>query len=102
MFNLPNGKEVHDFEFIDSGQERFWIIMCSNAIYRLESTIQDVSYAGMTTIGDKNKWSCSDLSGVPIVNHPENTPGYRDWETDRKSTRLNSSHLKLSRMPSSA
>ena len=26
----------------------------------------------------------------------------RDWETDRKSTRLNSSHLKLSRMPSSA
>ena len=28
--------------------------------------------------------------------------GYRDWETDRKSTRLNSSHLKLSRMPSSA
>ena len=29
-------------------------------------------------------------------------PEYRDWETDRKSTRLNSSHLKLSRMPSSA
>ena len=27
---------------------------------------------------------------------------YRDWETDRKSTRLNSSHLKLSRMQSSA
>ena len=25
-----------------------------------------------------------------------------DWEADRKSTRLNSSHLKLSRMPSSA
>ena len=32
MFNLPDGKEVHDLEFIDSGQERFWIIMCSNAI----------------------------------------------------------------------
>ena len=32
-----------------------------------------------------------DLSGV-----------YRDWETDRKSTRLNSSHRSLSRMPSSA
>ena len=30
------------------------------------------------------------------------TNKYRDWETDRKSTRLNSSHLKLSRMPSSA
>ena len=27
---------------------------------------------------------------------------YRDWETDRKSTRLNSSHEIPSRMPSSA
>ena len=31
--------------------------------------------------------------------YPEN---YRDWETDRKSTRLNSSHSRASRMPSSA
>ena len=30
------------------------------------------------------------------------TRPYRDWETDRKSTRLNSSHRSLSRMPSSA
>ena len=30
------------------------------------------------------------------------TSSYRDWETDRKSTRLNSSHRSLSRMPSSA
>ena len=28
--------------------------------------------------------------------------GYRDWKTDRKSTRLNSSHSRASRMPSSA
>ena len=27
---------------------------------------------------------------------------YRDWETDRKSTRLNSSHITRSRMPSSS
>ena len=27
---------------------------------------------------------------------------YRDWETDRKSTRLNSSHITRDRMPSSA
>ena len=31
-----------------------------------------------------------------------NKPIYRDWETDRKSTRLNSSHITRSRMPSSA
>ena len=30
------------------------------------------------------------------------TRKYRDWETDRKSTRLNSSHSGESRMPSSA
>ena len=30
------------------------------------------------------------------------TVWYRDWETDRKSTRLNSSHSAKSRMPSSA
>ena len=34
-------------------------------------------------------------------NFLENNP-YRDWETDRKSTRLNSSHSAKSRMPSSA
>ena len=37
-------------------------------------------------------------------NSPESmiARGYRDWETDRKSTRLNSSHSAKSRMPSSA
>ena len=38
----------------------------------------------------------SEIVGVLIVKM------YRDWETDRKSTRLNSSHRSLSRMPSSA
>ena len=35
--------------------------------------------------------------GSDTKSHP-----YRDWETDRKSTRLNSSHSAKSRMPSSA
>ena len=41
---------------------------------------------------------------LPILELVDDFSGYRDWETnqDRKSTRLNSSHLKLSRMPSSA
>ena len=34
--------------------------------------------------------------------YKEKGGGYRDWETDRKSTRLNSSHSAKSRMPSSA
>ena len=36
-----------------------------------------------------------------ILAHIQKT-SYRDWETDRKSTRLNSSHITRSRMPSSA
>ena len=34
--------------------------------------------------------------------YQDNEHAYRDWETDRKSTRLNSSHITRSRMPSSA
>ena len=43
-------------------------------------------------------WETADLPSVyEILECP-----YRDWETDRKSTRLNSSHSAKSRMPSSA
>ena len=40
-------------------------------------------------------------SGTAVANFNIAT-SYRDWETDRKSTRLNSSHSAKSRMPSSA
>ena len=40
--------------------------------------------------------------GVGILGTKYLAPIYRDWETDRKSTRLNSSHSAKSRMPSSA
>ena len=39
---------------------------------------------------------------VSVEKKPKPIVGYRDWETDRKSTRLNSSHSAKSRMPSSA
>ena len=41
-------------------------------------------------------------NGIKIDTIEVSTSNYRDWETDRKSTRLNSSHRSLSRMPSSA
>ena len=43
-------------------------------------------------------------SRIPQLNSSLLSKGvsYRDWETDRKSTRLNSSHSAKSRMPSSA
>ena len=37
-----------------------------------------------------------------VIGISEHVTPYRDWETDRKSTRLNSSHSAKSRMPSSA
>ena len=39
---------------------------------------------------------------VSTIYIKDNQRVYRDWETDRKSTRLNSSHRSLTRMPSSA
>ena len=40
--------------------------------------------------------------GMNLRDAFSNLADYRDWETDRKSTRLNSSHSAKSRMPSSA
>ena len=58
--------------------------------------------------GFKYSWVFDSNVTSVIVNNDEKckecdyiTP-YRDWETDRKSTRLNSSHSGESRMPSSA
>ena len=42
------------------------------------------------------------IEGLFLSSGVMRDPAYRDWETDRKSTRLNSSHITRSRMPSSA
>ena len=42
------------------------------------------------------------LYGIRKWRQKYDRASYRDWETDRKSTRLNSSHSGESRMPSSA
>ena len=41
-------------------------------------------------------------TGLQLTLCEEIADYYRDWETDRKSTRLNSCHSAKSRMPSSA
>ena len=48
-----------------------------------------------------NSYNVGDEVEVSINIKGKDWP-YRDWETDRKSTRLNSSHEIPSRMPSSA
>ena len=70
------------------------------------------SHTGLNIPGDASSNLCikafqllkKQFPNIPAtkIHLHKNNPRYRDWETDRKSTRLNSSHLKLSRMPSSA
>ena len=53
----------------------------------------------------QEKKECMSAAQANMITKPREKykgPSYRDWETDRKSTRLNSSHRSLSRMPSSA
>ena len=56
----------------------------------------------------KDRWKERTPDWKPAVYEQYDAPiraiysRYRDWETDRKSTRLNSSHITRSRMPSSA
>ena len=49
-----------------------------------------------------NEWFRDQNLQDSVVVDRDDGPAYRDWETDRKSTRLNSSHSGESRMPSSA
>ena len=51
---------------------------------------------------DHNYIALVNGTDVTTFNTPFQLTDYRDWETDRKSTRLNSSHSAKSRMPSSA
>ena len=54
------------------------------------------------TLEDDNQYQKSGIECALDLNINNIAPSYRDWETDRKSTRLNSSHITRSRMPSSA
>ena len=69
------------------------------------STVSAGGYFGTYVDIDASARSESELISRyrDIPNYPDcDTAKYRDWETDRKSTRLNSSHEFVSRMPSSA
>ena len=73
------------FEFLE-GLYQLW-----SKDYQIDGLVIDVNNS------EKRK----ELGRLPNGN-PRYALAYRDWETDRKSTRLNSSHSAKSRMPSSA
>ena len=78
-------------------------------LFFLTSVSEDTSTVVLEAISSQLPVLCFDACGFGhVINEkvgikiPLSTPKYRDWETDRKSTRLNSSHITRSRMPSSA
>ena len=62
-----------------------------------------IGYNGKTRTAALNTDAFTRIRGnIQYYFVPVQNTIYRDWETDRKSTRLNSSHITRSRMPSSA
>ena len=65
----------------------------------LNNDIKNEKYA----LSDDKKFGKVAMQKAPTSWVRSTCGSYRDWETlDRKSTRLNSSHITRSRMPSSA
>ena len=73
----------------NQGTMLFDTITCANNNTNGVRLVGYGSFSSVLTITNVKAYRC--IYGI-----------YRDWETDRKSTRLNSSHEIPSRMPSSA
>ena len=79
---------------------------------RSSNSLASSSYADLVALNNNNNNGSSSTTASGNMMSPSSSSGslsnlqasssYRDWETDRKSTRLNSSHEFVSRMPSSA
>ena len=75
----------------------------NNSIYFKIKSIEKVEYSdSVYCIECKNQDEPYFTLPSGLITHNCRLRLYRDWETDRKSTRLNSSHEIPSRMPSSA
>ena len=71
---------------------------------QVQTEIQRAVQIAAQTQGQKisNKIASGTADALMSATNMAYYTSYRDWETDRKSTRLNSSHSAKSRMPSSA
>ena len=92
-----NYKLLNLKDFIELTNNRYPLIYNAFKMYT-ERGYKIYSEIGMFLID----WLIGGTIDILLVNEDTNCALYRDWETDRKSTRLNSSHEIPSRMPSSA
>ena len=75
----------------------------STIIAAVATGLQIISVTAFGIIGTAFAFYCTSATKEKTsLNNNNMVQNYRDWETDRKSTRLNSSHSAKSRMPSSA
>ena len=84
-----------NFEVYPSGNEKVWCPQTTLSTWITQ--IDDQPCVTGNSSDDNNIEKNLSEASKNKPNYP-----YRDWETDRKSTRLNSSHSAKSRMPSSA
>ena len=68
----------------------------------LDRLAREVEALKSKLVTNSNRAAASNATAKKTPNKNSTSKKYRDWETDRKSTRLNSSHEFVSRMPSSA
>ena len=88
-------KEVEKYPYLKESMFTFEGLVIGRGVHASGILIGNEPYVNqISAIRSPNNvlCSCYDLHDTE----------YRDWETDRKSTRLNSSHSRASRMPSSA
>ena len=100
-------RRVYDFHIINEDS----ILLNHRYHYKMSMVDQDLNISKEFTflpdgveLDPKTQIPTSGDTYLVVFNHnePVMRRKYRDWETDRKSTRLNSSHSAKSRMPSSA
>ena len=82
--------------------KEYGFVFPSSEIYDGLSAVYDYGQNGVELKNNLKKywWDSMTLLHENVVGI--DAAKYRDWETDRKSTRLNSSHITRTRMPSSA
>ena len=102
--NLEKGQKIN-LEKADGSslQQIFlgvgWDVAKSKGLFGFGGGSGDIDLDASVILFDENK----QVVDVVYFGQLRSKDGdYRDWETDRKSTRLNSSHITRSRMPSSA
>ena len=91
--------EAEESEELKTEKEKMWLdVMVTLELMLKEKNVNIVRY--ILGLNKKTEIISDEIKRLQALK--KQTETYRDWETDRKSTRLNSSHRSLSRMPSSA